>query len=127
MVVSDVNIEGRPLNLNIRDVPTTTHNGVFRADAWIFPFLNVYGLLGETAGVTRPEVVFPNAEFWETDVQYDRFSYGGGMTLAGGRKAFFLTLDANYADRLQRERPDWSYLEKENSVPLSPTGPQLAV
>ncbi len=43
MVVSDVRIEGHPLNLNIRDAETTTHTGVFRADAWLFPFLNVYG------------------------------------------------------------------------------------
>lgn len=96
MVVSDVNIEGRPLHLNIRDAPTATHTGVFRADAWILPFLNVYGLLGETTGVTRPEVAFSNGRVLGNDVKYDRFSYGGGMTLAGGWKAFFLMLDANY-------------------------------
>ena len=31
-----------------------------RGDVWVLPFLNLYGLAGETAGVTRPAVVFPN-------------------------------------------------------------------
>ena len=96
MVVSDVKIEGRPLDITIRDAATTTHTGVFRFDTWVFPFLNVYGLVGDTAGVTKPAVVFPNGEVLESEVDYNRFSYGGGMTLAGGWKAWFLTLDANW-------------------------------
>ncbi|MEO8425974.1 MAG: hypothetical protein ABI651_02565 [Verrucomicrobiota bacterium] len=96
MVVSDVKIAGRPLDVNIRDAKTTTHTGVFRGDMWLFPFLNVYGLIGETAGVTRPAVVFPNGQVLESEVKYNRFSYGGGATLAGGWKAWFLTIDANW-------------------------------
>jgi hypothetical protein len=96
MVVSDVQVEGNPLNLNIRDAKTITHTGVVRADAWLFPFMNVYGLLGETAGVTKPAVVFPNGQVVESEVEYNRFSYGAGMTLAAGWKALFLTLDANW-------------------------------
>jgi hypothetical protein len=96
MVVSDVRIHDRPLNLNIRDAETTTHTAIFRADAWVFPFLNVYGLLGQTIGDTRPALVFPNGQVLETKVDYSRFSYGAGMTVAGGWKSFFLTLDANW-------------------------------
>ena len=96
MVVSDVNIEGKPLGVNIRDAATATHTGVCRADVWLFPFLNVYGLFGETAGVTKPAIAFPNGEVLESEVKYNRFSYGGGMTVAGGWKAWFLTLDANW-------------------------------
>jgi hypothetical protein len=96
MVVSDLKVEGRPLNINIHDAPTTTHTGVCRLDAWVFPFLNVYALVGETAGSTKPAVAFPNGQVVKSEVDYNRFSYGGGMTLAGGWKAFFLTLDANY-------------------------------
>jgi hypothetical protein len=96
MVVSDVKIEGNPLNVNIGDAATTTHTGVMRADVWVFPFLNVYGLFGDTAGVTKPTLVFPNGEVVESEVEYNRFSYGGGMTLAGGWKALFMTLDANW-------------------------------
>jgi hypothetical protein len=96
MVVSDVRAEGNPLNLTIRDAKTTTHTGVFRADAWVLPFLNVYGLFGDTAGVTKPAIVFPDGEVVESKVDYNRFSYGAGMTVAGGWKAFFMTLDANW-------------------------------
>jgi len=106
MVVSDVKVEGNPLDVTIRDAATTTHTGVFRADAWVLPFLNVYGLLGETAGVTKPALVFSNGEVLESEVKYNRFSYGGGLTVAGGWKAWFLTLDANYTtgDIVSRER-----------------------
>ena len=96
MVVSDVQIQSTPVPINILDAPTTTHTGVVRFDTWLFPFLNIYGLLGETAGVTKPALVFGNGQVVESEVSYDRFSYGGGMTLAGGWKAFFLTLDANW-------------------------------
>ncbi len=96
MVVSDLKVEGAPLNLDFRDAPTTTHTGVCRLDAWVFPFLNVYALVGQTAGTTRPAVGFSNGQVVKSNVDYNRFSYGGGMTLAGGWKSFFLTLDANY-------------------------------
>ena len=96
MVVSDVVVQGRPLDLTIRDAATTTHTGVFRADVWVLPFLNVYGLIGQTVGDTRPALVLRNGEVLESKVDYDRFSYGGGITLAGGWKSLFLTLDANW-------------------------------
>ena len=96
MVVSDVEFQGHPLDVTIRDAPTTTQTGVFRFDTWVLPFLNVYGLIGETSGVTRPRIELSNGEVIGSDVEYNRFSYGAGMTLAGGWKAFFLTLDANY-------------------------------
>ena len=96
MVVSDVRINNRTLNLRLLDAETTTHTGVFRADVWLLPFLNVYGLIGETAGDTRPAVAFPNGRVLESTVDYNRFSYGGGMTVAGGFKSLFITLDGNY-------------------------------
>ena len=97
MTVSDLIVEGRPIRgLKFNDAPTATNTGVFRADVWLFPFLNIYGLVGETSGNTQPIVVFPNGHTVKSTVDYSRFSYGGGLTLAGGYKAFFLTLDANY-------------------------------
>jgi len=96
MVVSDVRIKGHPLNLNIHDAATITHTGVARLDAWIFPFLNIYGIIGETSGVTKPELEFSDGEVLKSSVDYNRFSYGAGMTLAGGWKSFFGTLDTNW-------------------------------
>jgi hypothetical protein len=96
MVVSDVTIEGRPVGVTLRDAETVSDTVVFRADAWLFPFLNVYGLVGHTAGVTRPAVVFSNGEVLKSEVKYDRPSYGAGTTLAAGYKAWFATVDANW-------------------------------
>lgn len=97
MVVSDLVVEGRSVhNLSFGDAATTTHTGVFRADLWVLPFLNIYGLVGETSGTTDPVVVFPNGHSIKSSVDYNRFSYGGGLTVAGGYKSFFLTVDANY-------------------------------
>src|SRR6185436_13122512 len=93
-------------NVTIRDAATTTHTGIFRTDVWLLPFLNVYGLFGETAGVTKPALAFSNGQTLESNVDYNRFSYGGGMTLAGGWKAWFLTLDANWTtgDLVSKEK-----------------------
>ena len=96
MVVSDVTIQDRQLNLRLLNADTTTHTAVFRADAWIFPFLNIYGLVGDTGGVTKPAIALRNGRVVESEVEYNRFSYGWGLTAAGGYKALFLTLDANY-------------------------------
>ncbi len=96
MKVSDIHIQDRTLNLRLPNADTTTHTVVFRTDAWIFPFLNIYGLIGDTGGVTRPAIVLRDGRVIQSEVEYNRFSYGGGLTLAGGYKAFFLTLDANY-------------------------------
>jgi hypothetical protein len=106
MEVSDIHIQDRKLNLRLPNADTTTHTVVFRTDAWIFPFLNVYGLIGDTGGVTKPAIVLRDGRVVQTEVEYNRFSYGGGLTLAGGYKAFFLTLDANYTtgDLISKKR-----------------------
>jgi hypothetical protein len=94
--VHDVQIQGRPVGVSIPDAKTTSSTLTFRADAWLLPFLNVYGLLGYTSGTTRPEIRLPNGTSIGDSVDYSRAMYGGGATLAGGYKAYFLTLDANY-------------------------------
>jgi hypothetical protein len=94
--VYDVQIQGRPVGVTIPDAKTSSNTGVFRADVWILPVLNVYGLLAYTGGTTKPSISLPNGVSIGDSVDYHRASYGGGATLAGGYKAYFLTLDANY-------------------------------
>ena len=96
MVVSDVTIQGKPVGVELRDAKTVTNTAVLRADAWLFPFLNVYVLVGQTDGVTTPAVVFSNGQVVKSDVHYNRGSWGAGATLAAGYKAYFATLDANW-------------------------------
>lgn len=94
--VSKVQIQGRPVGVTIADAKTSSNTVVFRADVWLLPLLNVYGLLGYTDGETKPMIRLPNGTSIGDKVTYSRAMYGGGATLAGGYKAYFLTLDANY-------------------------------
>jgi hypothetical protein len=84
------------VGVELRDAKTVTNTAVLRGDAWLFPFLNVYALVGQTNGTTKPAVVFPNGQVLQSEVHYNRPSWGGGATLAGGYKAYFGTLDANW-------------------------------
>jgi hypothetical protein len=94
--VSDVQIQGNPLGVSISDAKTSSNTLVLRADVWLLPVLNVYGLFGYTAGTTKPKIRLPNGNSIGDSVNYSRAMYGGGATLAGGYKAYFVTLDANY-------------------------------
>ncbi len=94
--VSQVQIQGKPVGLTIPDSKTTSHTLAFRADVWVLPLLNVYGLFGYTGGKTKPVIRLPNGTSIGDTVNYSRAMYGGGATLAGGYKAYFVTLDANY-------------------------------
>ena len=94
--VYDVEVEGRPLGVSIPDSKTFSHTLVFRADVWLLPILNVYGLFGYTGGETKPEIRLPDGSSISSSVTYSRALYGGGGTLAGGYRAFFITADANF-------------------------------
>jgi hypothetical protein len=79
--------------------------GLGRFDAWLLPFVNVYGLLGyvhnesTTHGtVTVPSLVPPNPRTFDftATTTLDGFVGGAGLTLAAGYRDFFLMADANY-------------------------------
>lgn len=84
---------------------------VLKLDAWVFPFMNVYGLYGKTKGTSKTNLNNVEARMklpWGTDwiipigknlpfeLEYEGKTYGGGVTFAGGYNQFFTTLDANY-------------------------------
>lgn len=94
--VSHVKVKDRQLDLTIPAAKTASNTVVLRADVWLLPFVNVYGMLGYTDGRTEPKVQLANGTTRGRTVNYSRALYGGGATLAGGYKAYFLTLDANY-------------------------------
>jgi hypothetical protein len=94
--VSHVKVKDRQLDLDIPAAKTASHTVVLRSDVWLLPFLNVYGMLGYTNGQTEPRLRLANGTTKGRTVSYSRAMYGGGATLAGGYKAYFLTLDGNY-------------------------------
>jgi hypothetical protein len=83
-----------------------------RLDAWLLPFVNVYGIFGYINGETEldlnigqiasnlpipglPPSFGPQGSI-DFNIDYNGTTYGGGITLAGGYKNFFASLDGNY-------------------------------
>lgn len=78
-----------------------------RVDAWLFPFMNVYGLLGKTKGRSTTTLeggsykvgLFPiqlPIKGMPFNLEFEGDTYGAGTTFAGGYKNFFTMLDVNY-------------------------------
>jgi hypothetical protein len=95
----------------------------FQAGAWLFPFLNIYGILGYTQGKGEIEIEMPGRELMEflgvpgcnlgpglrpelcdrnlqgtAHADYDGVSYGVGLTLAGAWKQLFFSLPVTYVE-----------------------------
>ena len=91
------------------DTNTTVSSVALRLDTWLLPFLNLYVLGGYmqnspnlTLTLTVPTLAPPGTRqiTVNTTGELDGAVYGGGITLVGGYKDFFLSLDTNmtYAD-----------------------------
>jgi len=71
-----------------------------RLDVWLLPFLNLYGVAGYTKGESEATATIPglgNLQF-PFVLNYEGFTYGGGVTLAYGYKQLFVSLDYNYTE-----------------------------
>jgi hypothetical protein len=83
-----------------------------RLDVWLLPFANVYGIFGYINGEAEldlnigqiasnlpipglPPSFGPQGSI-DFNIDYNGTTYGGGITLAGGYKNFFASLDGNY-------------------------------
>lgn len=65
-----------------------------RPDIWVFPFLNVYGILGKSYAITT--VNLSNPIELESIVNLQGNSYGMGTTGAFGLGKYFVVLDGNW-------------------------------
>ena len=93
----------------------------YQLGAWLFPFLNVYGLAGYTTGHGDIDIAIPGAELMEfvgiggcnlppavrpdlcsktiegaAHVNYTGYTWGAGLTAAGAYKKFFFSLPVTY-------------------------------
>ena len=102
-----------PQTLNFTETIATTNGVNVRADAWILPFLNFYGLYSRNQGSTKvsfqPQVIeyglgqngnlkqittLENA-ISVPKVLFDTNSFGVGSTLVYGWSNYFISLDGN--------------------------------
>lgn len=72
----------------------TTHAYTFRPDVWVFPFLNVYGIIG--GGTTQTEVTLLKPVGFQTTQNFVAQSYGIGATLTGAVGPIWVAWDNNY-------------------------------
>ena len=79
---------------------------------WLLPFANIYGIFGSINGESELDLdvsrisailpipglppIFEPGKTIDLNVHYKGTTYGGGMTLAGGYKDFFASVDGNY-------------------------------
>ncbi|MCK4565517.1 MAG: hypothetical protein KAU94_12680, partial [Verrucomicrobia bacterium] len=81
------------------DVTTHVNTGSLRLDAWIFPFLNVYGLVGgidNTSEINANFNIGTNSISLRADGSFSGTATGVGTVLAAGYLDYFMTLDANW-------------------------------
>lgn len=92
--------------LNFKKTEAITNGMNFRADVWLFPFWNIYGLYSTSVGSTgvslqptwyddNGDLVLALPEF-STVVDFNANTVGIGSTFAYGFQDYFFSVDANY-------------------------------
>ncbi|WP_072054953.1 hypothetical protein [Aliivibrio fischeri] len=77
-----------------------------RGDVWLFPFLNLYGIVGQLKGYSETNIqVSTGKHFIDKHIKPMPFRldlngtlYGAGFVLAGGYKDVFALADASYTE-----------------------------
>ena len=68
-----------------------------RADVWILPFLNFYGIYAESNGSTQVSMAPFGGDLIELDpVPFRSSTFGVGTTFVYGWQNYFVSIDANY-------------------------------
>ncbi|MBY6186423.1 hypothetical protein KUV89_07335 [Marinobacter hydrocarbonoclasticus] len=124
VTVNSINLTGHPvleaLDINAPEAEFDGYNLTLRGDVWIFPFMNVYGILGYTSGDSvatirglscdmdkvsgLPNKLLCGAINEASDaaigapfaLEMKGGTYGIGTTLAGGVGNWFALVDMNY-------------------------------
>ena len=102
----DVSFQGAPVSgMNVQSAESRDSNITFRGDLWLFPFMNLYGVVGHTDGKAEFAIEGSGLEIGgmpipdfavQNEMDYRGTTYGSGATFAAGYKYFFGLLDVNY-------------------------------
>lgn len=96
--------------IDVKSTRQSSHTELLRLDAWVFPFMNVYGVVGHTKGKSTSKVDvgssipvvnaiikgigdMDNVDF---KLKFKGTTYGLGTTLAGGVGNWFGLVDVNF-------------------------------
>lgn len=96
-------------NINVGHTRERSKTETLKLDAWLFPFMNVYGLVGHTRGHSVSNIgvgvnafgkaVYPpNLQNLKFQLDFKGTTYGVGTTLVGGYDNWFTSVDANYTE-----------------------------
>lgn len=112
----NVNVGLTPIDfIKFGDNVNTSYIVNVRPDVWVFPFLNVYGILGYGHSKTEVNLVYPIS--LKSVVEQSITTYGIGVMGAGAVGPVFFSLDANFT---------WSKPELlDKSVPVKVVGLRL--
>ena len=90
-----VSLPGLAIDPDQVGIDNRVHEINVQLDAWLFPFLNVFGIAGEIDGLTRVDLSNVEASpipLGLLDIDYTGEVYGVGVTLVGGNDRFFGSL-----------------------------------
>jgi hypothetical protein len=115
---------GQPVPSELIQVGTLsalTNSYTARFDAWILPFLNVFGtatrFTGEATDIQAQVIGFPS--LIPSNMTYDGSGVGTGFVAAVGYRAFFASYNLSY---------HWQFMEiPSNTVVVSIQGPRVGV
>jgi hypothetical protein len=80
--------------ITFEDIIADIENVNIRPDLWLFPFMNVYGILGYSQGTTTVKLTKPVP--FTSHAEMKGPTYGAGMTFAFGLMGYFLVVDNNW-------------------------------
>jgi hypothetical protein len=95
-----LSVPGLVIDPNNLEVDNNLSELNLKVDAWLFPFMNVFGIVGEIDGTTKIDLRGANAQlpFENLVVDYDGLVYGGGLVLIYGGERFFTSLTYAYTE-----------------------------
>lgn len=110
IALKGINVPGLGLDLDAEPGKQVTNVLTARADVWLFPFLNLYALVGKLDGYSETDVKvnaclqlgnkcvikFPEQKIRDFQLDLDGYTAGVGFVLAGGYDQWFGLVDASY-------------------------------
>ena len=93
----------------------------FKGDAWILPFLNVFGVIGRvdvdtTVDFSNADIIGLPVNLGQLPFSFDGTVYGGGFTLAYGTERWFTSVTTTFT----RTSTSGDFESKVNSTSIQP-------